>query len=83
MGYQANRQRNNDIHLQLYGDRMLIRSIEKFLRDTGMAATKFGRLATHDPRFVLDLRNGRTPRSETERRVEHFMNKYMEDAHVG
>lgn len=57
---------------------MLIRNIEKFLRRTGMPATKFGRLATHDPRFVLDLRNGRTPRGYTERRVEHFMNTYPE-----
>ena len=59
---------------------MLIRKIEKFLQKTGMPATKFGRLATHDPRFVLDLRNGRTPRESTEKRVEHFMNTY-EGAH--
>lgn len=57
---------------------MLIRKIEKFLRQTGMPATKFGRLAAHDPRFVLDLRNGRMPRNRTEERVEHFMNKYQE-----
>ena len=57
---------------------MLIRKIERFLRDTGMPWTKFGRLATHDPRFVEDLRNGRTPRASTEQRVEHFMNKYQE-----
>lgn len=62
---------------------MLIRKIEKFLRDTGMPATKFGRLATHDPRFVLDLRNGRSPRSHTEKRVEHFMNTYGEQSHAG
>ncbi|MGD9665169.1 MAG: hypothetical protein AB7U34_08205 [Novosphingobium sp.] len=55
---------------------MLIRKIEKFLRETGMPATKFGRLATHDPRFVLDLRMGRIPRNRTEKRVEHFMNNY-------
>jgi hypothetical protein len=61
---------------------MLIRQIERFLRKTGMPATKFGRLATHDPRFVLDLRNGRTPRGETERRVEHFMNTYGEETHA-
>jgi len=54
---------------------MLIRKIEVFLRRTGMPATKFGRLATSDPSFVLDLRNGRTPRSVTEARVEHFMNE--------
>ena len=56
---------------------MLIRRIEKFLREHDMAATKFGRLATHDPRFVLDLRNGRIPRSDTERRVDGFMSRYQ------
>jgi len=61
---------------------VLIRKIEQFLRRTGMPATKFGRLATHDPRFVLDLRNGRTPRVCTERRVEHFMNTFREETHA-
>jgi len=61
---------------------MLINRIERFLRETGMPWTKFGRLATHDPRFVQDLRNGRTPRPETESRVEHFMNIYREQAHA-
>ena len=57
---------------------MLLRRIEVFLRDTGLPWTKFGRLAVHDPRFVEDLRNGRTPREETEKRAEHFMNIYRE-----
>lgn len=61
---------------------MLIRKIEVFLRRTGMPATKFGRLATKDPRFVLDLRNGRLPREATEERVEYFMNDYQERAHA-
>ncbi|MCZ8172148.1 MAG: hypothetical protein O9272_10465 [Brevundimonas sp.] len=43
-----------------------------------MSWTKFGRLAAHDPRFVQDLRNGRTPRDATASRVEHFMNAYRE-----
>lgn len=55
---------------------MLLREIEKFLRRTGMPATKFGRLAVSDPRLVLDLRNGREPRRRMVTRVEHFMNKY-------
>lgn len=55
---------------------MLIRKIEKFLAETGMAWTKFGRLATKDPRFVEDLRNGRTPRPETQARVERFIAGY-------
>lgn len=61
---------------------MLIRKIEKFLTETGMAWTKFGRLATHDPRFVEDLRNGRTPRPETEARVERFIANFGETAHA-
>ena len=61
---------------------MLIRKIEVFLRLTGMPATRFGRLAARDPRFVLDLRQGRTPRSHTEQRVEHFMNTYREETHA-
>lgn len=61
---------------------MLIRKIEVFLRRTGMPPTRFGRLATRDPRFVTDLRNGRSPRPCMERKVEHFMNKYREDTHA-
>jgi hypothetical protein len=61
---------------------MLIRRIEKFLRETGMPWTKFGRLAARDPRFVQDLRNGRLPRPGMERRVEHFMNTYREQQHA-
>ena len=57
---------------------MLITRIERFLRETGMPWTKFGRLATRDPRFVQDLRNGRTPRSATARRVEQFMADFRE-----
>ncbi|MEP0391545.1 MAG: hypothetical protein ABJ205_13070 [Erythrobacter sp.] len=41
-----------------------------------MAATKFGRLAAHDPRFVLDLRMGRIPRPATEKRTLEWMAKY-------
>ena len=61
---------------------MLIRRIERFLRDTGMPWTKFGRLATHDPRFVGDLRNGRTPRAETEARVLRFITDWQEANHA-
>lgn len=57
---------------------MLIRQIEIFLRETGMSWTKFGRLAAHDPRFVQDLRNGRTPRPETQSRIERFMRTFGE-----
>lgn len=62
---------------------MLIRDIEKFLRETGMPWTRFGRLAAQDPRFVQDLRNGRTPRRQTAARVCQFMHSYREQAHAG
>jgi len=61
---------------------MLIRQIERFLRDTGMPWTKFGRLAAHDPRFVEDLRNGRIPRPATEDRIVRFMSDHQEYRHA-
>jgi len=61
---------------------MVLRRIERFLRATGMPWTKFGRLAVGDPRIVADLRNGRTPRPDMERRLEHFMNNYDGESHV-
>ncbi|MGN6500646.1 MAG: hypothetical protein ACTHKM_10925 [Tsuneonella sp.] len=61
---------------------MLIRSIEKFLHRHDMRPTLFGRLAVRDPRFVLDLRNGRQPGPGVKRRVEHFMNTYSESTDV-
>jgi len=57
---------------------VLLRKIEVFLRETGMAWTKFGRLAAHDPRFVQDLRNGRQPRPETEARTRDWMDAFRE-----
>lgn len=55
---------------------MLIRKVEQFLARHDMPATKFGRLAAHDPRFVLDLRMGRTPRPATEARTMRWMDEY-------
>ncbi|AKM07554.1 hypothetical protein [Pelagerythrobacter marensis] len=55
---------------------MLIRSVEKFLRAHEISPTKFGRLAARDPRFVLDLRNGREPRGAMEARIQGFMAGY-------
>lgn len=61
---------------------MLLRQIEIFLRETGMPWTKFGRLAAHDPRFVQDLRNGRTPRPETAERTCAWMKSFRENVHA-
>jgi len=51
----------------------LLYTVEKFLRRTGTPATRFGRDALGDPRFVSDLRNGREPRETTERRVRAYL----------
>jgi len=51
----------------------LLRQIEIFLRQTGLAPTTFGRKAAHDPRFVFDLRNGRTVGYDLRARVEGWM----------
>ncbi|MEM6908295.1 MAG: hypothetical protein AAF494_06410 [Pseudomonadota bacterium] len=59
---------------------MLIRTIEAFLNQHEMPATKFGRLAAHDPRFVLDLRMGRIPRAATEARTRRWMADYALNA---
>jgi hypothetical protein len=50
--------------------------IERFLREEGMAATKFGRLAAKDPRLVLDMRNGREIRPSMAARLTAFMAAY-------
>jgi hypothetical protein len=57
--------RNNRVHL--------LREVEKFLRRSDVAPTRFGRDALGDPRFVFDLRNGRDPRPETVERVRAYL----------
>ena len=54
----------------------LLREIEKFMRETEMPWTKFGRLSVRDPRFVEDLRNGRQPGDVVSQRVKHFMSNW-------
>ena len=51
----------------------LLPDIEKFLRSRNVTPTRFGRDAVRDPRFVLDLRNGREPRDGTVKRVRGYM----------
>lgn len=54
---------------------MLI-EISKFLRETGMSETTFGRKFNGDPRLVKDLRNGRELRPRTAERLRAFMANY-------
>lgn len=59
---------------------MIRAEIESFLRQTGMAWTRFGRLAAGDPRFVGDLRRGREPRPATVLRIKTFIDAYKDEA---
>ena len=51
----------------------LLREVEKFLRQSDTAPTRFGKTAMGDPRFVFDLRKGRDPRPETIARVRAYL----------
>jgi hypothetical protein len=58
----------------------LLPAIEKYLRTRNIAPTRFGRDAVRDPRFVLDLRNGREPRHRTVSRVLDYTARHDRDA---
>jgi hypothetical protein len=49
------------------------RAIEAFLRKSGMAPTRFGRVVAGDPRLVHDLRRGRAPGARMQRRILDFI----------
>lgn len=52
----------------------LLREIERHISRRNITATRFGREAMGDPRFVEDLRNGREPRPRTVARVVAYLN---------
>jgi hypothetical protein len=54
---------------------LLSRRIELYLRRTRTAPTRFGRDAVNDPRFVLDLRNGRQITKKTASRVHAWLDR--------
>lgn len=56
---------------------MLLRTIERFMREHNLPATTFGRMAVKDPCFVIDLRCGRISRAATELRVRAWMDGYQ------
>ncbi|MFZ4380725.1 MAG: hypothetical protein ACOYO0_02015 [Sandarakinorhabdus sp.] len=47
----------------------LLPVVERHLRAHAIPPSRFGRMATGDPRFVFDLRRGREPRAVTRDRV--------------
>lgn len=51
----------------------LLSEIELYMRATKVPQTRFGRLATGDSRFVLDLQHGRNPKPELAEKVRSYM----------
>jgi 2,4-dienoyl-CoA reductase-like NADH-dependent reductase (Old Yellow Enzyme family) len=51
----------------------LLSEIERYLRRTGITATRFGREAARDPRLVHDLRRGREAGGRMTQRVRAYL----------
>jgi hypothetical protein len=51
----------------------LLSMIERYLRESGVTASRFGRDCMADPGFVASLRRGREPRGATTRRVADYL----------
>lgn len=54
--------------------------IERYLRRTGMAATKFGREVAKDPRLVQDIRNGREPKPAMRDKIKAYITRNADNA---
>jgi hypothetical protein len=58
---------------------MLLPQVERYIRQSGMPPSRFGREAVNDPRFVHDLRLGREPRPKTAARVVAWLKNHPID----
>lgn len=58
----------------------LLYAIETYLRRTNLPPSRFGRDAVRDPRLVHDLRRGRSPGPDLERRVRDYINSQPQAA---
>ena len=56
----------------------VVTRVRRYLAQTGMAQTVFGRAVLNDPRLVDDLLNGRQPRSRTVARIDAFIATHPE-----
>lgn len=61
----------------------LLSRVEAFLREADMPPSTFGVHVLHDPRFVGDLRQGRTPHPKTVRRVNLYMDQWRRAYRAG
>lgn len=58
----------------------LLQIVERHLRRSAIAPSRFGREVAGDPRFVFDLRRGREPRPATMARVADFIARQQDEA---
>lgn len=61
----------------------LLATIERYLRESGIPASRFGRDAMGDPGFVMTLRRGREPRDRTAERVRAYIARARSAAKAG
>lgn len=61
----------------------LLHRIERFLKESDIPPSVFGRDAVRDPRLVRDLREGRVCGRGIVCRAEHFMNKWRAEHRAG
>lgn len=54
---------------------MLLRRIERYIKERRLPPSRFGREAVGDPCFVFDLRDGREPRQRTLVRVGAYLDR--------
>lgn len=54
----------------------VVMKIDRYLKATGLAPTKFGRLAVRDPRLVHDLKRGREPGPRMVARIEAYIARH-------
>ncbi|PWC81278.1 hypothetical protein [Azospirillum sp. TSH64] len=55
----------------------LLAEIRSFLTETGLAPSRFGRLAANDPHLVSDLESGRSPTFRKAEAIRRFMSGYQ------
>ena len=58
---------------------MLLAQVEAHLKRRRMPPSRFGREAVGDPKFVFDLRRGRTVGDRTARRVIDYIRHHKAD----
>lgn len=58
---------------------MILLRIERYLRSTRTAPTRFGRDALGDPCLVFDLREGREPRGRTVDRISAYLDSVEQE----